>query len=447
MNRAKGYKLIPLIAVWGLLCGFFGVDIPKAVAATSSKQLLTQADFKYLGAFAMPDNAPKGDAMFSMGLTLRYVNGELHMLSAAHGGPQDVYEVRVPGLSMKAPFPQAQIVKDWGEITGGKAYTANGDFYINGLYWDEADKRLYWSYGSQYNAIGGDDPAVGYSTLNDTTGTITPVGVWRFTGRGCKATQGCVMPIPQWFADANTGGKRLGAGCGGPYSVYTAGPVHLGPALAAFSPPDPVVNPDRSSLQFTTLVGYPFTATEYGPPDRGHRDPDYYGGSGDPTVWNPRNGVGYWTGLDVLYQAGVWIDLPGKHGLIFFPTLGNGRVWYEGSTVHAERGSHWWFVYDPVDLAKVAQSQKQQWEIQPAATWQVQYPGLTYPLGGWSDVVGNLISGVTYDNITRRLYVAVRLGDPEYGLYGVAKVHVYEVQDNATSDTTPPAAPVGLRVK
>jgi hypothetical protein len=127
----------------------------------------------------------------------------------------------------------------------------------------------------------------------------------------------------------------------------------------------------------------------------------------------------------------------------------NGRVWYQTSTLHGQSVSHWWFVYDPADLAKVAQGQKQQWKIQPAAEWQVQYPGLSYPLSEWRDVPHNMIKGVTYDSNTRQLYVAVGFADGEYGPYGATKVYVYEVGSGTTppSDTTPPAAPTNLRIR
>jgi hypothetical protein len=444
MEQRRMFKLIYRIVVSGLICSTFATNTPKAAVAASSKQLLTQADFKYLGAFVMPDTTPSGaDAQFGRGLTHRYVNGELRMFSAAWN-PQSVFEVRVPNLSTKSPYPQAQIVREWGDIYGSKRYTLSGGSEVFGLYWDEADQRLYWSYGDIYNTQTSDDPSVGYSTLNDATGKATPVGAWRFTGRGEKSTMGCVAPIPQWFADAYTGGKRLGAGCGGYFSIITIGPVHVGPALAAFSPP---TLPDRSSIPFTNLVGYPFSDPPYSTPDRCHRDPDYIG-TGDWVAWAPKNGIGYWTAGDYMFQAALWIDLPDKTGLIFFPTISNGRVWYETSTLHGESVNHWWYLYDPNDLAQVAQGQKQQWEIQPAAEWQIQYPGLTYPLPGWSDLPKNLITGVTYDSTTRRLYVGVAFGDSEHGLYGVPKVYVYEVQSSSNpAEPASPAAPTGLRMR
>jgi len=453
MKRTRSYKLIYRIAVSGLLYGSLSVNISNAAAATSSKQLLTQADFKYIGAFSMPDTTPSGvDTTFGVGLTHRYVNGELHLLAGSPASSLRAYEVRVPTPSLSAPFPMAQFVREWGDVGGNKRYTGSGNSRLYGLYWDEPDKRLYWSYGDDYNVAYFDDPSVGYSTLNDTTGTVIPVGVWRFTGRGQKLAMGCVFPIPQWFADLYTSGRRLGAGCGGYFSGVQN--ISAGPALTAFSPPDINTQPDRSSLTFTNLLGYPTdpqnVGVAYSTPDRCHRDTDYSGDGSSWIAWPPKSGIGYWTALDTLFQAGTWIDLPAKHGVMYFPTLGNGHVWYTaGMHLSADRFSHGWYLYDPNDLAKVAQGQKQQWEIQPVAEWQIQYPGLSYPLPGGADVgTPNGITGVTYDSTTRRLYVGVAMADSSHGLYGSTKVYVYEVQSGSNpTDTTPPAAPQGLRVR
>lgn len=123
--------------------------------------------------------------------------------------------------------------------------------------------------------------------------------------------------------------------------------------------------------------------------------------------------------------------------MIYFPTLGNGRTWYETSTLHAERASHWWFVYDPIDLAQVAQGQKQQWEIQPRNTWQNNYPGLSRPLPGWADEPKNMITGATYDPTTRRLFVAVRFG---WSTGGAGEnghtIYVYRVNSIPTTAAT-----------
>jgi hypothetical protein len=432
MKATKCPKLIYWIAALGFISSLFGSNMSKAAAATSSKQLLTQADFTYIGAFDLPA-VPNTSPDWGKGLAYRYVNGELHMF-AGTWNPQDVYEVRVPTPS-KTSIPVATLIRDWGDITHGKMTTKipGGSVDLFGLYWDETDKRLYWSYQNTYNT-GSGDPAMGYTVLSD-SGSTTAYGPWAFTGHDAKAAGACVIPIPQWFADAYLGGKRLAAGCGGPWSAATAGPASFGPALTAFSPP----GTSGSSISSTNLVGYPFVADAYGPPDRAHRDTNYQG-SGDWLAWAPGNGIGYWTDVDIIWQGAAWIDLPDKHGVLFAPVLGNGRIWYESSTTHAASGSHAWFIYGPADFVKVAQGQNQEWEIQPTE-YLVQYPGISYPLPGWSDWADNLITGVTFDSTANRLYIRGRFA----GAHGT-RVFVYQVQSSVT-DTTLPSAPSNFRIR
>ena len=442
VEKRKSLLIISLcLCALSLANGFFSPPPAKA----ADKALIQQSDFTYLGSFLMPASGVSGDPTFGKGLTHRYVNGELRMFSTSWS-PQVVYEVKVPALT--DPPQAAQVVRDWGNVTGNKQYTASGTSAINGLYWDETDKRLYWNYGDPYNMTG-NDPSFGYSTLNDTTGTSTPVGAWRMP-EGDKATDACVLSIPQWFASAYTGGKRLGAGCGSYRSIATSGPASMGPFLTAFSPPAST-QADRSLLASLTLVGYPFVdtaGTPYSTPDRAHRDTNY-SGDGDWVAWPPNNGIGYFTAGDAMLQAGVWIDLPDKSGLFYFPTLCTGHCRYglpEAATIMGDGASHWWYGYNPSDLALVAQGGKQQWEIQATVKWQVQYPGLSYPLGGWRDLPPNMVTGVTYDSTTRRLYVAVEFAGPG-GAYGVHRVCVYEVRAGSASDITVPAPPQKVRVR
>src|SRR5262249_60003050 len=162
-----------------------------------------------------------------------------------------------------------------------------------------------------------------------------------------------------------TGGKSLGVGFGGYWSIVST--ASFGPSLAAVSDPDVAASPDRSALANVPLVGYPSDA-----PDRAHRNPDYtsyYDDGTYPTTpgkWNPSGGTGYWTWSDTIYGAGSWIDLPDRQGVLFIAKLGHGNVYYKDSDRHAYPGcSFTWYVYDPKDLAAVATGAKKQWEIQP----------------------------------------------------------------------------------
>jgi hypothetical protein len=423
------------LCLFALLLANAFYHLPQAEAA--GKALLQQSDFKYIGAFNLPFTLPSGcDPTFGKGLALRYVNGELHAFNTGWKGGdcnigiESLYEVKVPTPATNLnQLPTATLVREWGDVWHGKRTNTGGNSEVLGLYWDETDKRLYWTYGDAYPpGSGGDDPSVAYSTLNDGTGTSTAYGPWNFPGRGYKATQGCVVSIPSWFADAYTGGKRLAAGCGGYFSIMTTGPDSMGPAISAFSPP----GTSGGSVPFVNLVGYPFSNSPVDCNARAQRDTDY---TDDFDGCNPTGGVGHWTWADYINQGGVWADTADKSGLLFFPNIGNGRVWYETSTLHAQRSSIWWFVYDPADLAKVALGQVSQSSIQPKSKWNANFPGLGSSLPGWSDGPGNMVFGVAFDSSTKRLYIGVLW----------SAVYVYEVQSSSTSDTTASAAPGRLR--
>ncbi len=409
---------------------------PPGSPPNGNKRLLRASDVTFLGAFRLPQSVAGGDAAYGKGLALRFVGDETRLFSTilsnqTPGLTDNVYEVRAPTLKLTPPYQTAEVVRYWGNIYADKRLldpapdgSARGSA-VFGLYWDDRDSRLYWSYGDGYNTISGRDPSFGYSLLDDASGKATPVGAWRTGDRSCKMAMGGILEIPEWFANQYCQGRRLGAGFGGYFSIAALGPVSAGPALCAFSPGELRGTNHGSSVPVTDLVSYPFHANAYQPPDRAHRDTDYRTEFDD---WNPRNGIGYWSWTDSLWQAGVWVDTPAVHGLLFLPTLGNGRTWYETSTLNAERASHWWYVYDPADLARVARGLIKPWQVQAARSWKHEYAGLTYPLPGWANEPANMIVGSCWDAKFNRVYIAVRLawrGDTQSDVATV--VYVYQI--------------------
>jgi len=390
-----------------------------APAAAASRRLLAPGDIRFLGAVRMPSGTSAGgDAAWGRGLAVRRVAGRVHLLSLTVDG--DLYEVALPAVSRRAPYPLAREVALHGEVTAGRTRLdgsgRTGD--VRGLFWDDRDRRLYWTVGDGYNAVSGADPSIGYSTI--TGDGLRSAGPWAIRGRSCKMRMGGVLAVPPGAA-ARLGGRRLAAGFGGYFSIAATGPASMGPALSAFAPGD--LTADRTPVAGTTLLGYPFTSRPYGPPGRARRDPDY---RTEFDGWRPRGGTGYFTWTDTIWQGGVWIETPRVHGVLFLPTLGNGRVWYEASTLRAERASHAWMVYDPADLLAVAGGRRRQWAIQPRRAWRVRYPGLPDPLPGWADEPRNMVTGAVWDPVDRRLYVAVRFAWLQGGAPGHT-VHVYGV--------------------
>lgn len=391
--------------------------LPRTPQAVVGKKVLTQADFAYRGAFRLPLSVGGGDPQWGLGLAHRYVDGQLRYFSKGH--PNSVYEVAATTLAATPAAAQvAPLVKLWGDVVGPDSY---GQTF--GLYWDEQDRRLYWANGNTYNTQSPFDPSIGYCTLNNTTGVASRGGVWGFSGRSCKMAMGGLVAIPQWFSDAYCPGQRLGAGMGGYFSIVATGPASMGPALTAFDPKVLAAASSRSSIANTPLVGYPFNAAAYTQPDRAHRDTNY---TTEFDGWNPRGGVGYWSWTDYVWQGGVWIDTPTKSGLLFLPTLSNGRTWYQNSTLNAEGASHWWYLYDPADLAAVARGTKKQWEIQARSTWQVEYPGVAYPLSRWSGDPAQHVVGVTFDEKAQTLNIAVRFATG-FRTNSPIVVYVYDV--------------------
>jgi hypothetical protein len=373
-----------------------------------NKPVLDHPDFTYLGSFKLPIVANGRTTAFSNGgFAYRYVDGKLRFFTTGHiqdGGL--VFEFDYPGVGKGENVPQARVVKNWGDVYSGHKWVGNdggtsdtGPSWTYGLYYDEKLGRLYWNYGYNYNADHPFNPCFGYSALDEKTGVATGVGAWRLKDRPEKFTRGGITPIPQWFADRFTGGKALGVGFGGYYSIITTASV--GPALAAIDPPQPKDNPDRSALPHVPLLGYPYDCGA-----RAERDPDYNSGY-DNGKWQPKDGVGYWTWSDHIFGAGAWIDAPAKQGVLFLAKVGRGKVWYETSTLHAERGAFAWFVYDPKDLAAVASGAKKQWEIQPKHRWTDDslVPGVD--LKGWEGEGITQVGGAAFDPKTNRLFVLV----------------------------------------
>jgi hypothetical protein len=362
---------------------------PPFVGDPLQKPLITGKDLAYLGSFSMPPRGAGGASnAFTYGaLTHRYVRGELRFFSTSHPYDGDqVYEVKYPGLSTTSP-PIAAAVTDWSDVYRGKRWVDNDGGYSKldpsvhtyGLHWSEELRRLYWSYGHWYNTTSPSNPCLGFSTLNDETTRATGVGAWRLRGRGEMFARGGSVDIPRWFADRFTGGKALGIGFGGYFSIVASG--SMGPALCAVAHPDPATVPHKGSLEQIPLLGYPNAPKPPGPPDRCHRNADY---KTEFDAWNPLRDVGYWTWKDELWGGGTWVDLPDKQAVLFFCVLGHGRVWYEKSERHAERGKYWCLAYHPRDLADVAKRRKKEWEIQPAAAWEVSFGGDLGPnIPGW----------------------------------------------------------------
>lgn len=382
-----------------------------AATARHGKAVLQPSDFAYLGAFKLPTTVEGSSTGAGRGIALRYVGGELRMFSYQNFIPgAGVYEVVVPALKTSA-WNIATLSRNWGDIFGGLRSSRNLE--SGGLYWDDEDARLYWFYNDNYNGINANAPTFGYSVLNDTDGTAVAHGVYNLATGGCKRAQGGITKIPAWFATAYCSGRKFGVGFGGYASIMATGPVSMGPALSAIDPP----SVESGALAATHLLGYPYNASGY---TACQRPNNYSGGLG----LAPSGEIGYFQWTDTIGQSGVWIDLPTKHGLLFAFNIGTGAMWYD-SYINAEGADHQWYLYDPADLALVAQGQNQ-YDVLPSWRQSWQYPDVTYPLPGFEGGAAppHYINGTAFDSTTNRLYVNV-VGSAVNGWNRL--IHCYQV--------------------
>jgi hypothetical protein len=375
-----------------------------------NRPVIRQDDFEYLGAFRLPTFACGYSTGFAeSGITLRRVDGNLRLLTGSHRYSGDaIYECSVPDWGIvQGAWPQATIVREWGAaVYGGPSMKVSGE-WTHGVNYDEATGRLYYSFASGYNVAQYNNPSLGYARLEETGPVASgPWGAPQSIAHGQKIRGGSLM-IPDWFADSYLAGRRLGLGFGGYYSGFAS--CSKGPFLAAAH------HPDAGTTQLDTipLIDHPDTHW-------GTRDTDY----STTITWcrNPAGGVGYWGARDEIYGAAAWIDLPDKQGLLFLSRMGHGLVWYDLGLIFSERTDAWWWVYDPADLAGVAQGQKQPWEPQHDF-WKMNYTPRQ------SEV---MTPGCAFDPQSRTLFVLVPYSYKRYpgDQESYPLVHGYRIKES-----------------
>jgi len=121
-------------------------------------------------------------------------------------------------------------------------------------------------------------------------------------------------------------------------------------------------------------------------------------------------------GGEISSGGAIWIDAADKHGLMFFASLGTGRLAYEDGGVQAAGRENSLFIYDPADLAKVAQKKADPWTPTPKFyVWKNPAPGMA-----------GRTAGVAYDSAARKLYL-VFINAYIEGEEGYPLVVVYQI--------------------
>ena len=125
-------------------------------------------------------------------------------------------------------------------------------------------------------------------------------------------------------------------------------------------------------------------------------------------------------GLNITYTdvyGNPLVSAPTIPGLMY-----RGQYYVE-SDLCSVHGKNTAFVYDPTDLARGVQGQVTKDLVQWKNTWDMQLPGLTYPLpsymGGWVPIPGT-VTGMTFDSTTNRLYIMCANNPPVISVYQIA---------------------------
>ena len=192
----------------------------------------------------------------------------------------------------------------------------------------------------------------------------------------------------------------------------------FGPAVFGFNP---------STLSSST----PSTATPY----------VYY------TQTNAAGGNTAMANFDPLFDGNTKISgvffVPGSCTVLFFGSVGtNSQEYGEASTFndtnrtskgyHSLNGDYAYQVwaYDANDLLAAADGQMQPWQVQPYATWNLDFPQQT-----GSDILG----GVAFDPSTSRLYVTELGGDTQAAYSYLPVVQVYQLTLSSAAPAVQPS--------
>lgn len=350
---------------------------PPSDPTPPSDELLSVADFHYLGTARLPQAAVGRSTGFATGLlAARNVGGTLHFFSDTHiYSNGELYEFTVPHFATSGTRPDALLVKEWGSIYGDKRVKADLTPYgngvpVNGIFWDEARQGLWWAYAEPYNTLNRGAPTIGFTKFHS-DGTIQPFDALKLH-ENTHWVRGGVLKVPPAYVPL-LGGRELAAGFGGYYSIIGGG--SWGPALTVFDPANP------QSRQ--TVLGYPVDTDT-----RVVRPGDYWIASPGWLGVTPATGQpGSWTGADEIggeTSAGsaVFLNLPAGRGLLIWASHGVGRIGYDAGAITAEQRRNRLYIYDPEDLVAVHRNEMPMSLTPKAVTDWPTVPGFSGRVAG-----------------------------------------------------------------
>jgi len=293
---------------------------------------------------------------------------------------------------------------------------------------DLVSGKLYLAFGQHFQEF---DSSHLWCDTNLSSPNIA--GPWQFGGYANYVTNDYLFAIPESFASTHLDGRCLASGRHRE-GVWSG----LGPALFAAAPWADGNPPDAGTSLSTVIPlllygnqipGAPEIATDLSRQMTGYSEADYWSG-------------------------GAWLEAGTKSAVAFIGTKATGNSWYgfangvvwdyectETGTCqdvpdwpYDNRG--YWAegyeaqikLYNPADIAAVAQGSKQTWEPQPYATLSLT----PYLFDANIDVTRyrrHLVGSMAFDDLNNLLYFFELLADEDKGL-----VHVFRIRSSGASN-------------
>lgn len=405
---------------------------PAAVAAAVARKpavgkhpdLITPANFKYLGGFRPPLHHDSGTFGYGgTGLAFRPngdpsgpndgFSGSLYVMGHRHEQLVAEIDIPVPKISTAKKIddlPVAKVLQGLSDITSGlrKRLTqgASEPFKIGGMH--VVGNRLHWTLYKYYNVTGVDYSSHGLTSLNLSNKAIR--GLWHVGPKDSGAPEyhsyksaGYIFDIPQPIADRYFQGRNLASGLQISTGLQFSS---QGPAMIAYRV-DNENKPANSTLSAQPVLWY-----SEADPLKNHHPVDSWKGA-------------------------AWLTLGQKQAVIFVGRKGYGPVRYEspraddcleGKGYHADSYSAEVLFYRPQDL--IAGMKKKVPSTKPWYRWNEQASDGGLNAMMYQDCAPE-IGGVAYDRRNQLLYIsevqAAFLKSNEFEPMPI--IHVFRIQE------------------
>lgn len=433
---------------------------------------LEPGDFRYLGAFRLPD-AGERPLTFAYGGAAMTFNPHGDPSGGGDGFPGSLFVMghdrlpygelpdgnQIAELSIPAPvvsknvaaLSQASFLQPFRNVARGLFEEYDELPRVGMQYLDVpgAGPKIHLAWGQHFHEDPQDQGPT-HAWIDPDLAAPKPAGAWFIGAESLYSVNGYLFEIPAEWADAHLGGRRLATG-----RYRDGGWSGQGPALFAFNPWTNNAGAPAASgarLDAIALLRYENSrATEdvVSRSLRGYQHADEWEGGAWLTAGDGRSAVLFagTKGVGAKYWYG-WINPAGPE----FPCVETEFVGQfatcrhadgapaagadlEGCSGHSDyRG--WWsaryeaqfILYDPADLARVADGAAAPWDPQPYAAIPVDRHLLLNPSGIESDMLGTgpqrryRIGDVAYDRKNGILYVLELFADDAKPV-----VHVWRV--------------------